>query len=284
MKKTFASDLRYRLVFRNEKGFSIGLNLVLVPASVSTLGKSSPEGVSMTVTGDSDSKLFRRCVVNNAAYDYMSRCKPEDLGIAMPPGDLRIWILDFLEASSAVMLHHGALIRHDLITSYLGVYADLIEAFLPDITVGTKGIREYDRIYSTTCHELAHASHFAKVGTGYWDKYISYIIESFLVSQDMTYGDGNGERAGYCEIGEMWAYYLESKMYKERYGGTYPTFGTSFWFYPQIFRFLEERGMSASDIFSVLDRNVTSRTQLKSAMILAFPEKREVIEQVFNRY
>lgn len=284
MKKTFASDLRYRLVFKNEKGFSIGLNLVLVPASVSTLGKSSPEGVSMTVTGDSDSKLFRRCVVNNAAYDYMSRCKPEDLGIAMPPGDLRIWILDFLEASSAVMLHHGALIRHDLITSYLGVYADLIEAFLPDITVGTKGIREYDRIYSTTCHELAHASHFAKVGTGYWDKYISYIIESFLVSQDMTYGDGNGERAGYCEIGEMWAYYLESKMYKERYGGTYPTFGTSFWFYPQIFRFLEERGMSASDIFSVLDRNVTSRTQLKSAMILAFPEKREVIEQVFNRY
>ena len=85
MKKTFASDLRYRLVFKNEKGFSIGLNLVLVPASVSTLGKSSPEGVSMTVTGDSDSKLFRRCVVNNAAYDYMSRCRPEDLGIAMPP-------------------------------------------------------------------------------------------------------------------------------------------------------------------------------------------------------
>ena len=284
MKKTFASDLRYRLVFKNEKGFSIGFNMVLVPASVSTLGKSTPEGVSMTVTGDSESKLFRRCVVNNAAYDYISRCQNDDLGLMRPPGDLRIWIFDFLEASSAVMLHHGALIKHDLIKSYLGRYADLIEIFLPDITIGTKGTEEYDKIYSVICHELAHASHFSKVGTDYWNNYIFYIIESFLVTRDMTYGDGSGLRAGYCEVGEMWAYYLESKMYKERYGGTYPAFGTSFWFYPQIFRFLEERGMSASEIFSVLDRDVTSRTQLKSAMIMAFPEKREVIEQVFNRY
>ena len=69
MDKSFASDVRYRLVFKNEKGFSIGFNLVLVPASVSTLGKSSPEGVNMTVTKDSEEKLYRRCVVNNAAYD-----------------------------------------------------------------------------------------------------------------------------------------------------------------------------------------------------------------------
>lgn len=65
----------------------------------------------------------------------------------------------------------------------------------------------------------------------------------------MTYGDGAGDGAGYCEIGEMWAYYLESKMYKERYGGSFPTFGTSYWFYPQIFRFLDERGLSQSKIF-----------------------------------
>ena len=50
MDKKYSSDLRYRLVFENEKGFSIGFNLVLVPASVSTLGKTDPSGVNMTVT------------------------------------------------------------------------------------------------------------------------------------------------------------------------------------------------------------------------------------------
>ena len=82
MEKSFSSDIRYRLIFKNEKGFSIGFNLVLVPASVSTLGKSSPEGVSVTVTEDSEDKLFRRCVVNNAAYDYITRCNPDDMDIA----------------------------------------------------------------------------------------------------------------------------------------------------------------------------------------------------------
>ena len=284
MEKTYASDLRYRLVFKNEKGFSIGFNMILVPASVSTLGQSSPEGVNMTVTANSDEKLFRRCAVNNAAYDYISRCESEDLDINVPPGDLRIWILNFLDASSAVMLHHGAIVRNDLIRAYLQEYAGLLEAFLPDITIGSKSMKDYADLYSTTTHELSHASHFSKVGTGYWNNYILYIIESFLSSRDMMYGDGTGVGAGYCEIGEMWAYYVESKLYKERYGGTYPSFGTGYWFYPQIFRFLEERGMTTSDIFSVLTAEVVSKPELKSALTLAFPEQREMIEQVFNRY
>jgi hypothetical protein len=100
----------------------------------------------------------------------------------------------------------------------------------------------------------------------------------------MVYGDGTGKRAGYCEIGEMWAYYLESKMYKDRYGGSFPSFGTSFWFYPQIFRYLDERGLGPSHIFSVLDASVTSRESLKDNLMLTYPEKRDAIEQVFNRY
>lgn len=284
MEKSFSSDLRYRLVFKNEKGFSIGFNMVLVPASVSTLGKSSPEGVTMTVTADSEDKLFRRCVVNNAAYDYITRCGPDDMGLTAPPQDLRFWILNGLESSSAVMLHHGALVRNDLIEQFLGKFYPLLEYFLPDITIGTKNITDYSTIYSSTCHEMAHASHFAKVGTDYWSRYILYIIESFIKTGGMTYGDGTGDGAGYCEVGETWAYYLESKMYKERYGGGFPTFGTSFWFYPQIFRFLDERGFSPSDILSVLDESVTSKEDMKTALILLKPEKKEVIEQVFSRY
>lgn len=284
MNQSFASDLRYRLVFENEKGFSIGFNLVLVPASVSTLGKSGPEGINMTITKDSETKLFRRCVVNNAAYDYYSRCSAGDLKIALPPADLRIWIFHDQSASSAVMLHHDALIGNDRLQVLFGVYSSLLEYFTPDITIGMENLLDCRRIYSTTCHELAHASHFTKVGTSFWDKYIAYIITSYLKSGGTTYGDGLTAGAGYCEVGEMWGYYLESKVYKDRYGGSFPSFGTSYWFYPQIFRYLDERGISASEIFAVLDGTVTSKAALKNALLLAYPAERSIIEQVFNRY
>ncbi len=284
MERKFSSDLRYRIIFKNEKDFSIGFNMILVPASVSTLGKAGPEGIDMTVTQDSDDKLFRRSVVNNAAYDYISRCGPDDMNLPAPPAGLTIWIFNFMEASSAVMLRHGAVVESELIASYLGQYSKILSCFLPDITVGTKGNMDYDHIYSSVCHELAHASHFMKAGTEYWNKYIRYIIESYLETGGNTYGDGMDPAAGYCGIGEMWAYYLESKMYKDRYGGGFPTFGTSYWFHPQIFRYLDERGLKACDILSVLDGNVASVNDLREALITSFPDWRNIIEQVFSRY
>lgn len=284
MSKEYSSDLRYRLVFKNEKGFSIGFNLVLLPASVSTLGKSGPKGIDMTITKEHDDKLFRRCVVNNAAYDYFSRCSSDDLGISQPPADLRIWLFHNLSASSAVMIHHGAVLESDLVRSYLGKFSELVQLFAPDITLGLDGKDEYRRIYSNACHELAHASHFAQVGTVFWNEYIRYIITSFVKTGGRTYGDGLSAGAGYCEIGEMWGYYLESRIYKDRYGGSFPTFGTSYWFSPQIFRYLDERGVTPSDIFAVLDSSVVSKSSLKDALMLAYPAKRDIIEQVFNRY
>ena len=238
----------------------------------------------MTITEESETKLFRRCVVNNAVYDYLSRCASDDLDIKSPPADLRIWLFHSLKASSAVMLHHGAVLEDDLIKGFLKGYEALIEYFAPDITLGVSGKDEYRELYSTTCHELAHASHFAQVNTDYWDKYITYIIKSYIKTGGMTYGDGTEEYSGYCQIGEMWAYYLESLMYKDRYGGTFPTFGTSYWFYPQIFRYLDERGISTAEIFSVLTDDITSRKELKAAMLSAYPADRTSIEQVFSRY
>ena len=284
MPRQFSSNLRYRLVFKNEKGFAIGLNLILLPASVSTLGKSGPEGVTMTITDESDEKLFKRCAVNNAAYDYFSRCASEDLGISAPPADLRLWLFYNLKSSSAVMMHHGAVLSSDLVSKYLGPFAEVIETFLPDVTLGVDGRDSYRDIYANTCHELAHASHFVKAGTAYWDRYIKYIMSSYVKSLGKTYGDGTGENAGACEVGEMWAYYLSSKMYKDRYGGPFPSFGISFWFYPQIFRYLDERGVSCSEIFSVLGPGTESRQDLKAALLSACPDKRTLIEQVFGRY
>ena len=284
MDRAFASDLRYRLVFKNDAGFSIGFNLVLVPASVSTLGKAGPEGVNMTITEESDDKLFRRCVVNNAAYDYISRCNIEDLGITPPPSELRIWLFNSMETSSSVMLHHGAVLRNDLVESFLGKFSRLVEFFMPDITIGTKDLRTYKDIYSATCHELAHSSHFAKVGTDYWDQYIGYVIESYLTSGGRLYGDGTSSGAGNCEVGEMWAYYMESKLSKDRYGSSFPILGTSWWFYPQIFHFMDERGLDQSRIYEVLSPEVDSKAALKEALMRRYPDRQDMIGQVFSRY
>jgi hypothetical protein len=172
-----------------------------------------------------------------------------------------------------------------MITAFLGGMSSILKNFLPDITIGAKNLKDYDRIYSTVCHELSHATHYAKVGNEFWNNYIRYILESFIkTSGNKTYGTGEGSRAGYCEIGEMWAYFLESQMYKDRYGGAYPTFGNSYWFSPQIFRYLCERGMTCREILSVLTSNICSKDDLKVAMMAAYPEERTLIEQVFNRY
>lgn len=285
MSKKFSSNIRYRLIFENEKDFCIGFNLILVPASVSTLGKASAEGINMTVTKDAEDKLFKRCVVNNAVYDYICSCSSRTgLNLTPPPSDLRIWLFHSLRASSAVMMRHGTVLDNSLIKKFLGEYASLLRFFLPDITVGVRGSNDYREIYSSASHELAHSSHFAKVGRDYWNSYIRFIVESFVASGGTTYGEGTESDAGYCEVGEMWAYYLESYIYKTRYGGDFPTFGNSYWFKPAILRYLDDRGMTCSDIFKVLDENVDSSKSLERALIAEYPVKRSIIERAFDKY
>ena len=284
--KKYSSTPRYRLVFRNSAGFSIGLNLILIPASVSTLGTGPAAGVDVHIDAESDGALWRRAVVNNAAYDYIARCASSDLDLKAPPQDLRIWIFKNMTSSSAAMLHHGAFVEgNDLIQRYLGGYSSLLKTFLPDITIGAKaGDGEFVDLYSAVMHEMAHASHYAQVGNAWWNPYITYVIRSYVTEGRQAYGSGSGEDAGYCEVGEMWAYFLESVLFQDRYGGDLPAFGTSFWFYPQIFRYLYERGMTCADLFKALKSEVTSRDDLLDALVTLFPEQERTIYQVFNRY
>ncbi len=283
MSKKYSANLHYRIVFKNEKGFKIGFNWILVTASASTLGKASPKGISCTVTKSSDGALFRRSVVNNAAYEYYTRCSADDMDIETPPSGLRFWIFKNMENSSTLMIHHGSVISNDLISNFLGIYAAIVKIFAPDITIGASGKGSYSSLYNETVHELSHASHFSIVGTSYWNKFIGYILTSYLNTGN-TYGDKSANNYGYCEVGEMWAYYLESEMHKDRYGGSVPAYGTSWWFYPQIFRYLDDRNISRSQIFAALQSDVTDRESLESKLIELYPTSRTVIEQVFNRY
>ena len=284
MDREFTSELRYRIVFQNEKGFVIGLNKILVPASSSTMGKAGPEGVSLTVDKDSDRRLFTRSVVNNAAYDYFESCSVRDRKILPPPANTRIWIFQALEACSTPMLQQGVLVDETAIGEFLGEFSKYVKMFLPDITLGVKGVDEYSTLYSGTVHELAHASHFSQVGKQFWNKYVGYVIASFIESGGRMYGVGSGEGAGHCEVGEMWAYYVQNRLYKERYGEDKTTFGTSYWFHPHILLYLDERGLGRSGIFKALQPEVTSKNALQERLGSLYPEYGVIINQAFDRY
>ncbi len=282
MKKTFSGKPRYRIVFKNERGFNIGFNFILIPASVSTLGKGAPEGIDWKVT-ENDGALFRRCAVNNAAYDYYLRCSRDDLDITPPPGDLRIWIMNGLKSSSASMLHHGAYLEDSILQDYLGAYMSLVELFLPDITIGTRHM-DYASIYKAVMHELAHASHYVKAGNAYWSPYIKYTVRSFLLEGGDPYGSGLKEDAGYCGVAEMWAYFLQESLYKDHYGGTIESFDNRYWFQPDILTYLYERGMSRAHIFRCLKPEVTALDDFREELIAQNPSQERVIEQAFRYF
>ena len=289
MGKSFSGKPRYRLVFQNEKGFNIGFNFIIIPASVSSLGTGGPEGIDMHVDETSDPALFRRCVVNNAAYDYYSRCVDTDLDILPPPDDLRIWIFPSLNSSSTCMLHHEAFLSNNLVGTYLRAclepYSEialfLVKLFAPDVTIGTKE-QGYRGIYEAVVHEMAHASHYTQVGNDYWNAYIDYVIKSFIQG-GKAYGTG-GDGSGWCELGEMWGYFLQATLSKDRYGGNLAGYGNTFWFKPDILSYLYERGMSRGEIFRAMGPEVTDIDGLKQQLVTLYPDREKTILETFRAY
>lgn len=283
--RSFSSNPRYRIVFKNRHGFGIGFNLLLTPASCSTLGKHEPGGVDLHITGQSERKLYTRSVVNNAAFDFYEQCDGDN-GETMrkPPANLRIWLFQGLRKSSAIMLQQGVLVDESKLSDYLGDYLFLIKMFLPDITLGMKDLQSYEDIYAVTVHELAHASHFMSAGKTFWNSYVEFIIKSYLSSGFVMYGTGTEDNHGYCEVGEIWAYFLQSILHNQRYPDNPLIFGTSYWFSPQLLLYMEERGISHYKISAALSSDVSSREMLQKKLLSLYPHYKTTIRNAFNKY
>jgi hypothetical protein len=88
----------------------------------------------------------------------------------------------------------------------ISLAANILSIFIrfvsPDLIIEANSSQGTAEVYGSTFHELAHASHFEKVGSSYWTKYINYII-----TYD-SYGDGTGNNVGVCALGEAWAYHM----------------------------------------------------------------------------
>ena len=158
-----------------------------------------------------------------------------------------------------------------------------MQCFLPDITIGAKNNDDYASLYNVTVHEMAHASHYAQVGKDYWTPYIMYVIQSFVTEGRSAYGSGGGDGAGYCELGEMWGYFMQASLFKDRYGGVMRNFGGGFWFKPYILSYLYERGMSRGEIYRALNKNITGIDDFKEELVSLYPDREEIILETFRK-
>ena len=219
--------------------------------------------------------------MNNAAYDYYAMCQKD--GITAPASNIRFWIMNILKPSCTLMMHHGAILNESLVSNYLGVYGFILKIFSPDIVIGSKGQNwNYSELYLETMHEMAHATHYTRVGNEYWNAFVKYVLFSY-VSTGSSYGTGNAEGAGYCEVGEMWAYYMENVVYKDRYDRALNA-GSSYWFHPAILEKVEDAGVSRSQICLSLGQDVIDSPSFKSSLQTICPSKKSQIASAFAAY
>lgn len=286
MSKSYATDVRYRLVFQNIRGFCQGINLILLPASVSTFGTQSREGFDITVDCYSDHKLFTRCVVNNAGYDYIEASRQSSGAIPAPPRDFRIWDLELFGFELPTMMHHGVLI------DTMGSLADMpkeigmiIKLVQQDVLLGLSGLESYQDVYAKALHVFAHAGHFSRTDKDWWWNYLQYVAKSLAVS---TLQDGYGSRGDtgfeYAEIAEMYAFFCENVLLRRRYADMALIDGTTYWFFPQLLMYLEERGLGLEQLAAVFTSDVSDMETLRAKLLSYYPQFKTVITEAYARY
>ncbi|MBE6333590.1 MAG: hypothetical protein E7071_02040 [Bacteroidales bacterium] len=287
MDSKFATSPRYSLVFDNCKGFDIWGNWGPLARASYKLGKQSKSGYSHTL--EPQERAWKWAAINNAGYDYYLMC--EESGITKPPTNIKILTMKNMSNSSAGMYRRienfisfeGNTMQRFLTVLFgnqLNLLYQSLRMLMPDITIGTNG-KTYSKIYRDVNHELAHTSHFSKVGSPYWADYITYIASYG------TYGDGNGNNAELCAIGEMWGYAVGEicrceKLYNDTINGEYNGLHKDDWFKPHIFWDLYRyKILSLKNIHDCMNTNVRTYNQLITELCHRYPNKEMRIKSVF---
>ena len=232
--KWFRYKPHYTVIFQNQRGFKVWGNPAFANPATFYAGWKSKYGYSRTFY-KSDTHYWKFASVNNAVDRYFYHCW--NLGITYPPSNLKIWVVNLNSGymGSAPMLkrtygYYGFTTNSQVATFFLkanaltigaNVIVNLLQFVLPDIIFHFNTSIESDKLYEFVFHECAHASHWSRVGSAYWVKYINYIITYG------AYGDGTGQNAGYCGVGEMWGNYIGALLVRSEYYNYAPYSGTT---------------------------------------------------------
>jgi hypothetical protein len=293
--KSYRRNVRYTVVFKNTRGFKVWPSTISISSARYRAGKRSKYGHNINF--NTNSVGWSWSTVNNAAVKYLDYCT--QFGIGKPHSNLRIVANRKSGGGAAPMLRRtwgwiGFRTNSDLI-SFLGKMTIsipinavhlVLRLALPDVIIKANSSQGTKRVFSLTFHELAHASHFKKVGSGYWTKYINYIITYGKINGS-PYGDGSGYNSGICGVGEMWGNYLSAFFTKTEFGGTltywvnYDEYGGEDWYNPGFLKLVDDiSDISIADIFSCL----SSDTDTFDKLIAKLKTKTIHDEQVDDAY
>lgn len=288
--RSYSSNIHYRLMFRNTKGFNQGLNLVLIPASVSTLGKHPAAGWSVTIDNTSDYYLFIRSVVNNAGYDYYKACEESGGAIPLPPKDLRIWNLPLFRNNFNVMMHHGVLLEtFSPLHNLLGIYTIVAKLVQPDVFLGMHECASYNDAYARALLAFAQAGHYSRVGKEWWHQYVmSSIGDTVMKTLGEFLGSigtslGSGGAGAHVDIVHTYSNYCQTILYRRNYPDSKEVFGDEI-YSPQMLLYLDERGLGLEQIAPLFTSDVTSYGVLKQKLLSYYPQFKNVIVEAFARY
>lgn len=292
MSTKFALNPFYTISFSNTMDFTIWNNYIPITAFY-YMGVHSRKGHNHDLY--TNSVGWGLSTINNAAYDYYANLCLGQNPLTSPPSKLKILQMKDYSKSSASMIrriNHLIYINSPnpfvtLMSSIYSIPANMLLKFvqfgLPDITIGAKSNLSKS-IYSSTVHELAHASHFSQVGSNYWSQYVNYIITCYVNGLD-TYGNIDSPNSGICGVGEMWGYAIGNLITKERYSLVQSEQGFYYWFKPQIIYKLitdSRTSLSPYQIFYCLTEDITSHQLLKSKLKYTYPVVSRGIEEIFN--
>lgn len=282
----FPAEPCYSIVFQNVCQFSIFQGIDLVYPILIMMDKGDREGIEYCIS--KDNPVWSAAVINDAAYDYYNFCRQE--GLTLPPPFLKIWHWNrFGDLSSAPMLKHlsGSIGYHagfkvwrwlGFALKGFGVNFALFSlgALSPDILVGRCRVKS-TVIYNSVTHELAHASHFAQVGSSYWKRYISFIL-----SHRELYGTAKSKDSGICALGEMWGYSMGNLMEARKFGYAHYS-GAGQWFQPLKLQKLISHGtLKESDILKALTPEVLTIEAFRNKLIHLYPDKYAEIDEIFS--
>ncbi len=284
----YKRSVRYTVVFKNIRGFEIWPSTISISSARYRAGKHSKYGHNITF--GTNSVGWRWSTVNNATVKYLDYCT--QFGIGKPHSNLRIVANGKFGSGAAPMLRRtwgwiGFRSNSDLISFFSKITISvpinalwLVTRFvLPDIIIKANASQGTDGVYSNTFHELAHASHHKKVGSGYWIKYINYIITYG------TYGDGHGYNSGYAGVSEMWSYYISARLIEEEFDDDsfYRFTPIDGWILVRINRrIVNEVDYTVQDIFSSLNSNVNSIPKLKTEYNSRVGKNIPTVNQIFD--
>lgn len=222
--RKYRRSVRYSVVFKNTRGFKIWRSIISISSARYRAGKHSKYGYDITFTTSSIG--WRWSTVNNATVKYLDYCT--QFGIGKPHSNLRIVANGKSGGGAAPMLRRtlnsitAAKVGQFLTGVRFGIPTSLlwiaVRFVVPDIIIGANANQGTGGVFEVTFHELGHASHYKKVGNGYWGKYIDKIIDNALFHPKPPYGEGRGNNHELVALGEAWGYHIGHFLIIQEFG------------------------------------------------------------------